>query len=120
MNALKQETRDYMVYPYHVGAPLYEGDGMLLTTETYAAKSTQYMVEPFTLQTAVGIYKRGENLLEKDQEGNIVQVENGLEASEKLDGFREYYKVMESIPRDDVMMLKTWFKETNETKLEDD
>jgi hypothetical protein len=77
------------------------------------------MVEPFTLHSAVGIYKRGEHLLGKDQDGNVIKVENGLKPSEKQDGFREYYNVMESIPKDDVMILKAWFKEANKIKLED-
>ena len=81
-------------YEYHVAGNLGQtDDGLLITSEGFAAETSQYMVAPFSRHHAVGLY-RGED---EDSSGNIIN-----------SGMVAYYNHDDPLPdRDTEQLVKT-------------
>ncbi len=90
------KAQSFMTYDYHQMAGHYNGEGLMRTTEAFAADATQYVVETFTMHGAVGLYRN---------------------APGKTKGSVGYYNATEDVPQSAMQRLKIWFKVANQGKL---
>lgn len=83
---LTECTRLFAKYDYHVAGTVNTDGDEILTTEGFAAETSQVMVEPFTMQGAVGTYHGGK------------------------DSFKDYYRLDDPFNLSPVNMLKARIK----------
>lgn len=84
-------TQLFAKYNYHVGGTVDSSGDDLITTEGFAAETSQFMVEPFTMHAAIGTYHGGDG---------------------GKDSFKDYYKHDDPFNLSVVNALKTRIKFT--------
>ena len=83
----------YIKYPYHeAGNAGTMGDGTAITVEAFAAETTQFVVSPLTMHSAVGLYRQGQ----KGMTG-YYQEDNPLPADTEMES---YIKAKQDLSRD--------------------
>lgn len=82
----------YIKYPYHeAGNAGTMGDGTAITVEAFAAETTQFVVSPLTMHSAVGLYRQGQKgMTAYYQEDNPLpanaEMESYIKAKQDLSG----------------------------------
>ncbi len=84
LSLYKNRCMKFTKYVYHIAAYVGEINGKHYTTEGFAAESTQYLVEPFTMTGSVGAYK-GRNYI------NAGNADMTAQRRQLNDGMINYY-----------------------------